>query len=96
MRKEIGKYENAGQAIGKEVDVKNTACCTTQPTPTSETEKDRDHQERQVTNPKVCLWCGTELVRGEQEPEHNWEKREHCNKSHAALHSNEKRSRRKK
>ena len=49
-----------------------------------------------MTEQKVCLWCGMELVQGEQELEHNWEKREHCNKSHAALHSNEKRSRRKK
>jgi len=49
-----------------------------------------------VINQKVCQWCGEELEQGEHELEHNWEKREHCNKSHAALHSNEKRSRRKK
>lgn len=40
---------------------------------------------------KCCQWCFDELVRREDESDYQWNKRKHCNRQHAMLHSASKR-----
>ncbi|MFZ4856153.1 MAG: hypothetical protein ACOYL3_07125 [Desulfuromonadaceae bacterium] len=43
-----------------------------------------------MTDERVCLWCGRELQRRDDETLWNWEKRAYCDKRHSALHTNER------